>query len=67
MGHALIDFNNIKYKDSCRHGDMIYVVYTAKPIIKETGPLPIAFIKQHPIDDLLEKQDGLIKRNRDPI
>lgn len=46
-----------------KHGDLIYVVMERR--IKDTPP-PVAFIKQHPVDDFLEKQDGSIRRERDP-
>ncbi|CAG8433598.1 10909_t:CDS:10 [Diversispora eburnea] len=50
------------------HGDLIYVTFEevvdakqVKETTKSTTP-----VKQDSVDDLLEKQDGLIKRQRDP-
>lgn len=43
----------------------IFVIADIKRIPEGTAKIPVAFIKQNPVDDLLEKQDGTIKRERD--
>jgi nuclear protein localization family protein 4 len=58
-----------------KHGDLLYVKFegptpetdgsNATATVKTTTPFPLN-VKQDPVDDLLEKQDGLIKRNKDP-
>ncbi|CAG8653286.1 2671_t:CDS:10 [Funneliformis mosseae] len=61
------------------HGDLLYVTFvqptpetdgsntmqTESVVTKTTTPAPLN-VKQDPVDDLLDKQDGLIKRNKDP-
>ena len=59
-----------------RHGDIIYVTIDPATKVETTSnskqnqasQVDTKFIngKQAPIDDLLEKSDGLIKRQRDP-
>jgi len=38
---------------------------TDSAVAKATTSAPLN-VKQDPVDDLLEKQDGLIKRSKDP-
>ncbi|CAG8491149.1 3632_t:CDS:2, partial [Acaulospora colombiana] len=55
------------------HGDLIYITFeeTSSPNVQDDKTItgkssaPVDF-KQDPVDDFLEKQDGLIKRERDP-
>ncbi|KAI9138562.1 NPL4 family-domain-containing protein, partial [Paraphysoderma sedebokerense] len=54
-----------------RHGDMVFVQYAATEVPAPTDNMDgVAYgsmnVKEHPVDDFLEKQDGLIKRSRDP-
>ncbi|CDS13979.1 hypothetical protein LRAMOSA06151 [Lichtheimia ramosa] len=62
-----------------KHGDIVYVTYAEKPTATEAASssstaanssefIPmndLANIKQEPVDDLLEKERGLIKRPKD--
>ncbi|CAG8650560.1 15920_t:CDS:10, partial [Cetraspora pellucida] len=56
-----------------RHGDLLFITYqenvtseSSKTNNVGTKPSTLFDIKQDPIDDFLGKQDGLIKRGRDP-
>ncbi|RHZ78677.1 hypothetical protein Glove_158g49 [Diversispora epigaea] len=55
-------------KFKIRHGDLIYVTFEEavdSNQMKETTKSTTS-VKQDSVDDFLEKQDGLIKRQRDP-
>lgn len=64
---------------SLKNGDMLFLTYEPQVnseapsaaansnhtvAIRDTTPKPKESVKQHPVDDLLDKQDGLIKRPR---
>ncbi|KAJ3108845.1 nuclear protein localization protein 4 [Phlyctochytrium planicorne] len=60
---------------SIRHGDMVFVKYSGEPLQQSTGsfptgsgststPSPAAFVPVDPLDAIMEKDKGLIKRSK---
>ncbi|TPX57135.1 hypothetical protein PhCBS80983_g04022 [Powellomyces hirtus] len=52
-----------------RHGDILYIAFQREEDVKAKSPSsekPARSVKQDPIDDFMEKQDGAVKRGRDP-
>jgi hypothetical protein len=61
LNHSVVFFNF--YNE--RHGDLFYIAF-GEAQVQPQASKPSSIVIQDAVDDFLDKQDGLIKRNKDP-